>query len=109
MRANLDMDVAAFADKAHRAPHLGAADRIQPGIRITRSIQRQIRITSVGEVLDRSYRIVRPGIDDLVGADRLDAVEPRLADVEPDPSCAHRLGVWGARHSLRSLAENADG
>jgi hypothetical protein len=38
MRADIDMDVAAFADEANRAPHLGGADRVQPGLRIARCV-----------------------------------------------------------------------
>jgi Alcohol dehydrogenase GroES-like domain len=43
MRADIDMDVAAFADEAHRAPHLGGADRVQPGPRIARCVDGMIR------------------------------------------------------------------
>ena len=56
MRADVDMDVAAFADEAHRAPHLGRADRVQPGLRIAGGVKRQIGVTSVGEILDRGDR-----------------------------------------------------
>ncbi len=109
MRADIDMDVAAFADEAHRAPHLGAADRVQPGLRIARGVERQIGVTSVGEILDGGHRIVRAGIDRRIGAERFGALEPLRADVERDHFRAHRLGILRGRQPDWPLAEDRDG
>src|SRR4030088_1669751 len=106
MRADVDMDVAAFADKAHGAPYLGAADRIQSRIRVARGVQRQVRVTSTGEILDRSHRIVGAGIYPLIRAERLGAVQPLLADVERDHFGTHRLGVLRSCKPDRPLAED---
>jgi len=106
MRTDIDVDVAAFADEAHRAPHLGAADCIQSCFRVARGVQRQIGVTPVGEILDRGHRIVRAGVDHLVGAERLGALQPLLADVERNHLSPHRFGVLRGRKSDRSLAEN---
>src|SRR5260370_1077958 len=83
MRADIDMDVAAFADEAHRAPHLGAADRVQPGLRIARGVERQIGVTSVGEILDGGHRIVLARIDRRIGPERLSALAPLRPDGRP--------------------------
>src|SRR4051812_14609274 len=79
MRADVDIDVAALADKTHRAPHLGRADRIQPRLRIARGVQRQVSITPVGEILDCGDGIVGAGIDHRIGAERFGARSSRCA------------------------------
>ncbi len=106
MRADIDLHVAALADEAHGAPDLGAADGIQPRLRVAGGIQGQVGVASVGQLLDRGDRVVRPRIHHLVGAEFLGALQPRRADIERDHSRAHRLGVLRAGQSDRSLAED---
>ena len=80
-----------LADKAHRAPHLGAAHGGDAALRLAGGVEREIG-AAMRQILDRADRVVGARVDGFPGAEFLGSIETLGAHIERDDAGAHRRG-----------------
>src|SRR5216684_116271 len=106
--ADVERDVAALADEAYRAPHLGALDGGEAAGFDAGSVEGEVG-AAAREILDRAHGIVGAGVHDRVGAEFRGATEPFAARVDGDDARAHGGGELRRREADWALAEDGDG